>query len=222
MFVALGIWQLERRTWKLALIERIDQRVHAPPVDAPGRARWPSVNVADDEYLHVRVAGRFLDDRATRVLAVTEYGRGSWLMVPLRTDDGDIVLVDRGYVSDGTKQDPSPAGPVVVTGLLRLTEPDGSLLHANDPTHDRWYSRDVAAIARVRGLQDVAPYFVDADAVNGGASRPEPIGGLTVIAFRNDHLIYAITWFALAALCVWALRRLLRTEARGDERSDAR
>ena len=27
-----------------------------------------------------------------------------------------------------------------------------------------------------------------------------PVGGLTVIAFRNHHLVYAVTWFALAAM----------------------
>ena len=41
-----------------------------------------------------------------------------------------------------------------------------------------------------------------------------PIGGLTVIAFRNDHLLYAITWFVLAALCAWAVRLLLRRDGR--------
>ncbi len=34
-FVALGIWQVERLSWKLDLIARVDQRVHAEPVPAP-------------------------------------------------------------------------------------------------------------------------------------------------------------------------------------------
>ena len=212
-FVALGIWQLERRTWKLALIERVDRRVHAVAVDAPGRERWPGVSVADDEYRHVRVGGRFIADHATWVQAVTEYGRGYWLMAPLQTRDGDIVLINRGFVATADRSIAQPASSeaVVVTGLLRVTEPHGNVLHDNDPAHDRWYSRDVEAIARARGLGRVAPYFIDADGAAPG-ERPvdrEPIGGLTVIAFRNDHLLYAITWFVLAALCAWALRRLL-------------
>ena len=34
-FSALGTWQVQRRTWKLALIERVEQRVHAEPVAPP-------------------------------------------------------------------------------------------------------------------------------------------------------------------------------------------
>src|SRR3546814_12551770 len=56
------------------------------------------------------------------------------------------------------------AAPVTVTGLLRVTEPGGAFLRSNDPVADRWFSRDVAGIAKARGLGRTAPYFVDADA----------------------------------------------------------
>jgi surfeit locus 1 family protein len=85
-----------------------------------------------------------------------------------------------------------------VTGLLRLTEPHGAFLRSNDPAADRWYSRDIAAIAADRGLGKVAPYFIDADAAPG--SEGLPIGGLTVLTFPNNHLVYAFTWAALALL----------------------
>ena len=214
-FVALGVWQLERRVWKLALIERVEARVHALPSEAPDRERWSKVNASDDEYRHVRLAGTFLDDRATRVQALTAYGSGFWSVVPLRLPDGDIVLVNRGYIArvDAPVARPAPSGePAGVTGLLRMTEPRGRALKANDPAGGRWYSRDVAAIGKARDLQRVAPYFVDADAASGERLPDDaPIGGLTVIAFRNDHLLYAITWFVLATLCVAALWRLLRS-----------
>ena len=83
-FFALGTWQLERRAWKLDLIERVDQRVHAPAGDAPGPGQWPRVNRADDEYRHVRASGRFLHDRETLVQATTELGSGYWVLTPLR------------------------------------------------------------------------------------------------------------------------------------------
>lgn len=84
-----------------------------------------------------------------------------------------------------------------ITGLLRLTEPGGGFLRSNDPAADRWYSRDVAAIAARRGIA-AAPYFIDADA---GLNRPgQPIGGLTVIRFADNHLVYAVTWYILALM----------------------
>ena len=63
-------------------------------------------------------------------------------------------------------------------------------------------------LAQARKLGAVAPYFIDADATPnpGGA----PLGGLTVVSFRNAHLAYAATWFALAALCVAGLVLLRR------------
>ena len=55
VFVALGVWQVERRAWKLDLIERVDSRVQASAVDAPGPVEWPQVAAATHEYRRVRV-----------------------------------------------------------------------------------------------------------------------------------------------------------------------
>jgi len=201
VLIALGVWQIERRAWKLALIDRVEQRVHAPAQPIPARASWPAVSAANDEYRHVSLKGRFLHDRETLVQAVTEEGPGYWVLTPLQRNDGTEVLVNRGFVpSDrrdaSTRQGGNPDGPVEITGLLRMTEPNGGFLRNNVPQHNRWYSRDVAAIAASHGLHDVAPFFVDADA--GSQSAGGPIGGLTVVRFPNNHLIYTLTWFALA------------------------
>ena len=87
---------------------------------------------------------------------------------------------------------------MTVTGLLRLPEPGGTLLRSNDPASDRWFSRDVAGIAASRGLARVAPYFIDAEQAPGESGLPT--AGLTVIAFSNNHLIYALTWGFLALM----------------------
>jgi len=199
--MALGIWQVERRAWKLALIDRVEQRVHAPAQPIPAPASWTTVSAANDEYRHVSVSGRFLHDRETLVQAVTEEGPGYWVLTPLRRNDGTTVLINRGFVPSerrdaSTRQNANPDGQVEISGLLRITEPKGGFLRDNVPQHNRWYSRDVAAIAAARDLQKVAPFFVDADA--GSQSAGGPIGGLTVVRFPNNHLIYALTWFALA------------------------
>ncbi|WP_254602874.1 SURF1 family protein [Sphingomonas bacterium] len=222
----LGTWQVHRRVWKLDLIARVDARVHAAPVPAPIRA------TKDDEYRRIVATGKFVAGKDSFVQAVTDRGAGWWVMTPLRTAGGRTVLVDRGYVPRRATYpaplcpreggDPALAsafageqgrrgimcrnGLVIVTGLLRLTEPGGGFLRRNDPATDHWYSRDVAAIAARRGLGDVVPYFIDADA---NTSAPnQPVGGLTVIDFPNNHLVYAITWYTLAVMaaagfCYW-------------------
>jgi surfeit locus 1 family protein len=92
-----------------------------------------------------------------------------------------------------------------------MTEPKGAFLRTNDQSANRWYSRDVAAIAAARGLAPVAPFFIDADAtLNPGGY---PIGGLTVITFANNHLIYALTWLALAFMLANACLSIVRGTA---------
>jgi surfeit locus 1 family protein len=227
-FVALGTWQMERRAWKLDLIARVERRVHAPAVTAPLSDQWPRVSAARDEYQHVRATGVYLDQSQTLVQAVTRLGSGFWVLTPLQLTDGSIVLVNRGFVppewrdriADGAG---GAAHPVTVTGLLRMTEPGGAFLRRNDPAGNRWYSRDVQAIAAARGLRRVAPYFIDADgtipaengimpAENGTAGRP--VGGLTVISFHNSHLVYAITWYMLALMVAGAAWQMAREERR--------
>ncbi len=208
-FIALGSWQVARLQWKTALIERVNARVHAPPVAPPA-------DPSDKEYLRVKVSGIFLHRLAVPVQAVTVLGPGFWVMTPLKLADGAIILVNRGYVPKFIPE-PVVSGPVEVTGLLRLSEPGGAFLRDNDPRHQRWYSRDVAAIAKAQGLQRVAPYFIDAEAWPQGAGN-WPVGGLTVIAFHNNHLVYALTWYALAAMVAGAylfVRKLDRRSRAG-------
>lgn len=209
-FVALGSWQVHRRAWKLDLIERVEQRVHAAPEPAPGRDAWAGIG-AEDEYRHVQLDGEYLRDRDVFVQAVTERGPGFWLLTPLQVRNGFVALINRGFVEKQQGGAPPPVGEVRVAGLLRLSEPKGGFLRHNDPAAKRWFSRDVAAIAAASNLpaEDVAPYFIDADA--GAARDTGPIGGMTVVRFHNSHLVYAITWYGLAAMSAFGAVLLLRS-----------
>lgn len=205
-FTGLTVWQVERRAAKLRLIAAVDARIHAPAVAPPGPAAWERITAERDAYRRVRVAGVFGPTSAL-VQAVTERGPGFWTLAPLRTAAGWTVLVNRGFAPAGQAV-ASPAGTIAVVGLLRPSEPGGGFLRANDPAHGRWFSRDVAAIARSRGLTRVAPYFIDADATPNPGGYP--VGGLTVTAFRNAHLAYALTWAALAGLSLYGAARVWR------------
>nr|AGU10180.1 SURF1 family [uncultured organism] len=216
LFLALGIWQVQRRAWKLALIAAVEERVHAPPLDAPSPAVWQPVDATRSAYCHVRVQGQFLHNRDTLVQALTEEGAGFWVLTPFLTRQGFIVLVNRGFVpADWSPQGPLPSdrgGEVVVTGLLRISEPGGGFLRSNDPVADRWFSRDVRAIAAKRGLHNLTPYFIDADASPRAVGWPR--GGMTIVRFPNNHLIYSLTWFALALLSLAGFVLVLRPDRR--------
>ncbi|MBE1509122.1 SURF1 family protein [Rhizobium viscosum] len=215
--IALGTWQVYRLSWKLDLIARVDARVHAEPVTPPTRANWGKVNTADDEYRRVTATGTFENDKETLVAASTALGAGYWVMTPLRLADGSAISINRGFVPTDRRAPASQSqsqitGLTTVTGLMRMTEPKGILLRSNDPAADRWYSRDVSAIAEKRGIVDVAPFFIDADATPNAGGLP--VGGLTVLDFPNNHLVYAITWYVLAIMVAGLLVYIVRNEVR--------
>ena len=206
LLTGLGVWQLERRTWKLALIAQTARQLRQPPVAAPGPQRWPALGTGD-AYTPVVVTGRYRPGTDTYVQAVTELGGGFWVLTPFDTTRGFTLLVNRGFVPADARGRVGPSPAVQnVRGLLRLSEPGGGFLRHNDPAADRWYSRDVAAIAAAKRFGSIAPYFIDAGEPHTGWPR----GGLTVVRFHNSHLVYALTWFGLAllvAIMAWRVRR---------------
>lgn len=216
--VGLGVWQVQRRAWKLDLIERVTQRLKAPPVALPSPAEWPGLQVPDFEYRHVEVQGQWLHSKTVLTQATTALGQGFWVITPLLQTDGSAVLINRGFIPAAQRsqwlQAPSAADAtearIRVQGLMRQTEPKGGFLRRNDPSAQKWYSRDVAAIAASQQLPDTAPFFVDAGLPDAslnanpeaalGVSGPWPREGLTIVRFSNSHLVYALTWFGLAMM----------------------
>jgi surfeit locus 1 family protein len=214
-FSALGAWQIQRLFWKQDLIARVQAHLAAPAQSLPSRAQWPSITSTADEYKRVTVTGTFHHDAEVLVTASTERGPGYWVMTPLDTATGETVVINRGFVTAG-QRDPAArraaqfAHPVTVTGLLRLSEAGAWILRANHPTVGRWYRRDPEAIANAKGLKAAAPFFIDADATPNPGGWP--LGGLTRVQFSNNHLIYALTWFALAALALGACAYVVRVD----------
>lgn len=233
-FISLGVWQVQRRAWKLDLIERVSARIQAPPGALPPPDQWPQLNAASNEYQAVRLQGQWLAHKTVLTQATTALGAGYWVLTPLQMADGVQVLVNRGFVpQDQRAQWQAPQAPpaattdeppATVVGLLRLSEPGGGFLRRNDPAQQRWHSRDVAAIAQAQQLGQAAPFFVDAGLPSRLGSTaadlpadmagPWPRPGLTVVRFPNSHLVYALTWFGLALMVVGAAVVVARYERR--------
>ena len=224
LLLALGTWQVKRLSWKLDLIQQVEQRAHAAPVDAPAPSQWASLtNPADYEYRRVRLAGIFRHQDEVQVYTVSDLGPGYWVLTPLQRDDGSLVIVNRGFVPSD-KRDPStrlegdlPAR-VEIVGLMRAPETGGLFLRTNDPQNNRWYSRNIAQIADAKSLGTVAPFYVDADATPNPGGLP--IGGKTMLVFPNNHLSYAITWYVLAAMTVaagWYVTRNLNAPKKDED-----
>jgi surfeit locus 1 family protein len=226
VLVALGSWQLERKAWKEGLIDSLDRRLAAAPVDLPPAASWPQLDQAADEFRRVKVRAAFLPGQEALVytsgsaLRSDVSGPGYWVFAPARVPDGSVVVVNRGFVPEG-RQDPAtrpggqPSEPIEVIGVLRWPEAGSWLTPRPDLAKSLWFQRDAQAIATAKGWNAAEPFFVDQEA-------PVPPGGLPAPGslranLRNEHLQYALTWYGLAGVLVvmfgvWLFRRSRGTE----------
>jgi surfeit locus 1 family protein len=228
LLLALGTWQVQRLSWKRELIAQVESRVHAGPVTVASASFWQDLDVDAHAYQRIQVAGRLLHDKRLFVYASTALGPGYWLLVPMILVDEpkSAVWINMGYVSNAQRRllladptlwsDSTLASSMSIVGLLRTSEPDHLLLRQNVPDEKRWYIRSVEQMTRASGLTEAgfttAPFFVDAD--RGSDPAAYPVGGLTQIRFNNNHLVYALTWYFLAAMNAGVLIYLLRTEWR--------
>lgn len=202
----LGVWQLQRLQWKLALIASVNGHMTAAPVTLDQITTMP----ADEaQYRRVTLHGRF--DHAKEAYVFTTDASGGpvyHVLTPFRTDGGKTLVVDRGAVPK-EKLDPASraagnvTGETAVTGVWRAPDAPGLFTPPPDLAHRVWYARDLAGIAKADHITLSDPVLVEA----GHAPNPGglPRGGQTVVSFRNQHLSYAITWFGLAIvlLGVW-------------------
>ena len=200
ILVALGVWQTERLSWKLNLIATMDRKMHAPPIAVDSASLKA---VADDNYTHVTLKGRFDNGKEAYVFTTNpDLGAVYHVLTPFQTDAGHVYLVDRGMVPPA-KRDPNTRkegeieGETQVVGIWRAPDPPGSFTPKPNLMNRIWYGRDLNGIALADDVRLAAPVVIEADAtpVPGGW----PKGGQTVVNLPNNHLSYAMTWFGLAA-----------------------
>ena len=206
VLIGLGLWQLQRLEWKQAVIAQIETRSTGEPI-ALDEAIALSREGNDPSYTRVRVEGRFHHDRERYFYAASEGKPGWHVVTPLQTEDGDIVLIDRGFVPDSLRDPASrPRGQVeevvTVIGLARASETPNVFTPDNEPKANRWFWRDLTGMTQSMfpsGTREIVPFFLEAEKseVPGGW----PLGGQTQLNITNNHLQYALTWFALA-LCL--------------------
>ncbi|MDY8108530.1 SURF1 family protein [Fulvimarina sp. 2208YS6-2-32] len=204
---ALGSWQVERLTWKNALVERIDARIGADPI--PLEAAIDAYEETGDvDYQPVTVEGRFLHG-GERFFFTTADGQTGWnVYTPLLTPDDKLVIVNRGFVPYEAR-DPSarpgsqPDETVTIEGVARNApaEKPGYFVPENEPGNDTFFWRDLNAMTSGLTVDpgvDLVPFFVDAKL--DPASRTLPVGGQTIVSITNNHLQYAFTWFGIGAV----------------------
>ncbi len=220
LFVALGVWQVERLGEKELLIATVERQLTADVIPLPPAAEWenPQTYFVDPAtgakmlfgmtYRTVSLVGTYIPDATVLVFTSLTDAKGSrsgpgyWVMTPLALDDGGSIFINRGFVpqADGASyRGAPPAGPQHLTGVVRSPEAAGSFTPQADIGNGIDWVRDPARLATLAGdlPQPLLPITIDLPA---GAPGELPQGGETVVEFPNNHLGYAITWFGFAIL----------------------
>jgi surfeit locus 1 family protein len=230
LFVGLGVWQLQRRTEKHALIAALTERLAATPAALPPAAQWRTLTPAQDEFRRVSFTATYqpLPDAMaySSGSAVREdiSGPGTWAFLPAALRSGETVVVNAGFVQntmqDRAQQDRAvtrlvTGEPVVLTGYIRFPEAAGVLTPAENLAKRLWFTRDHLAMARALGWgkdSQIAPFYIDLEQPAPASGIPKP--GPLEVHLKDDHMQYAITWFGLAGAVVIAFGMWLRAQRR--------
>src|SRR5689334_19502548 len=104
LFIGLGVWQLQRRAAKHALIAALTERVAAAPVPLPPPSEWRALTPEHDEFRRVSFTAAYAKLPDAMVYsagsAVREdvSGPGTWAFLPARLASGETVVIDAGFV----------------------------------------------------------------------------------------------------------------------------
>jgi cytochrome oxidase assembly protein ShyY1 len=211
LLIGLGVWQLQRRVEKHALIAQLTERLAAEPAALPSPAQWSALTPAHDEFRRVRFSATYEQRPDAMVYssgsAIREdvAGPGTWAFMPVQLPGGETVVINTGFVQntmqDRGQQDRAVArlvtgAPVTLTGYIRFPGSPGALTPRENVAKRLWFTRDHLAIARALGWGEVAPFYVDLETPVPESGIPKP--GPLDVHLKDDHLQYAITWFGLA------------------------
>jgi surfeit locus 1 family protein len=197
ILIGLGVWQLQRLQWKLALIAEVNGHMVAPPVSLDQALK---MDAGAMQYRRLALTGRFDNAKEAYVFTTADGEPVYHVLTPFKADGGQTLLVDRGYVPKD-RLDPSKRtaveGETRLVGVWRVPDAPGAFTPAPDIARRIWYARDLKSIAATEHIRLTAPVLIEADASPNPGGWPK--GGQTVVSFRNEHLSYAVTWFGLAA-----------------------
>jgi cytochrome oxidase assembly protein ShyY1 len=211
LLTGLGVWQLQRRTEKHALIAALTERLAAAPEALPSPARWNGLKPDRDEFRRVRFAATYESAPDAMVYSSGSAvrsdisGPGTWAFMPAALPAGGTIVVNTGFVQntmqDRAQQDRAVMRlitnePVTLTGYLRFPEKAGLLTPPENLARRLWFTRDHLAMAHALGWSEVAPFYIDLEAPVPASGIPKP--GPLEVHLKDDHLQYAITWFGLA------------------------
>ena len=208
VLLGLGSWQVKRLFWKQALLAQIAQAETAEPIPLTQIEAGGTLS----PFMKISATGTFLpDETALYGAEVRDVApgpgvggpvMGAQLIEPLREVNGELILVDRGWVPlSRTGPLDQPTGEVTVSGYVRFGDSQHWFSAADDPSTRRFFTLDPRAIGAAIGQPNLRPFVLVALAAgnpSGGIVERWPDPARHLPRPPNNHLSYAITWYGLA------------------------
>ena len=248
----LGAWQVKRFFWKLQVIDDSKMRIQAPVETLPlgGEQYQLQELVKELKGRRVEMKGKYLHDRevllgprsapaglfGTPAQGLAMNPQGYYLITPFRREDGTIIFMNRGWVSDAvvgrgenshvnnTDADVAwdrPQGTVIETAVASAAEQSGTFTPTNKPVTGKllWLELpSLVAAARLTNLE--APVIFerivpdDEDAEYYPAARRQKMLDNHHVT-PETHAVYAFTWFSLASYgAYWTYRMFFKKKRR--------
>lgn len=213
----LGLWQMQRLTWKEDIIAKADAANALPAL-----TQLPLIdeNTLTLEYRHVALTGAFASQSPLMLNASLKGVYGMQYILPFVTNEGALIFVNIGFVPKQIGELALPLyNETTIKGVLHTTRQKRFFSPANQPEKNVWFYEDIPQMQKARGMDtekvQFYPLIVAMTEPLPGYSGRYPKPHAEEIIFRNNHLGYAITWLllALAGVIMFIIYHLEKKEA---------
>ncbi|WP_440697780.1 SURF1 family protein [Candidatus Pelagibacter sp. HIMB1709] len=186
VLLSLGFWQLYRLSWKLDLINQIENSLKIDPVELQ--------NVEKKNYLRIKTSGQIDFEKQIYLYNLNETGKPGFEVInPIKIGNEDY-LINRGWISfdQKNKREINIVDQKNIIGTLMLQSKSSSFKPKNDVDKNYWFTLDREDILKFTG-KNFSKYIIY---LNGNYENPRP--RVITAKISNNHKKYAITWFSMA------------------------
>ena len=186
VLLSLGFWQLYRLSWKLDLINQIENSLKVEPIELQ--------NVEKKNYLRIKTSGQIDFEKQIYLYNLNETGKPGFEVInPIKIGNEDY-LINRGWISFDKKNKPeiNIIDQKNIIGTLMLQSKSSSFKPKNEIDKNYWFTLDREDILKFTG-RNFSKYIIY---LNGSYENPRP--KLITAKISNNHKKYAITWFSMA------------------------
>lgn len=213
----LGTWQWNRRAEALTAIDRLETNYDREPAPVAEVLPEPGAFEPDQQWTPVLLEGEYLVDEQLLLRGRWRSGQvGFDVVVPFRTVDGTVFVVDRGWIDQAPGAElpaTEPATPEGQTTVVARLRPNEGAIAGRGAPEGQIASVDLPTIAAGLG----APTYTGAYGllVSEGDAVPDDVAIATrPVLDEGPHLSYSLQWFVFAlggfAALAWAMRDELR------------